>query len=475
MTAYKLSPQDRKDLDKFSKYLVYKCIQVIIQSRLGDKVRSQSKSYSSGSDWFNLAIRDLPEVLSEIKKVLPTGLIDLGQNVNVEMSLRTVEGETMVLETWTIGMIDVCDHNAKVSYAVYNRMGIMLKSLICLSRITPTYQLSRKQGADTYVICYRIYLGEPQLQHLGEGIQSLKVAAVPSPAGTIILHVRYRTKMSISPQPCSRDLTADLKMDHFVADYSPRKVNVPKPCHYANRKRSCSGCPEEIPPSEVESCTTTFSTSPSDQIQSNVQSNVCQLHGFSNGGNVSSNFAQKLNYCNHVNKYSDDFSDHVDIRKMSAFAPQNRIEKTNDDIDDIPFMSLLQNNEPEDSPCTCQFPIMHDNDPRNEVPMDQISRSSTGTSTGSSTNKSGFSQASEHGPDHDDFVMVELKTPFAGQDANTDLGRFYREFQNAPQLKMFSDTVNIEDAINSVTNQLQLFQASAKEFDEFASFLENTE
>ena len=46
-----LSGHDRKDLDKFTKYLIYKCIQVIVQSRLGEKVVTQSKPVSSGSDW----------------------------------------------------------------------------------------------------------------------------------------------------------------------------------------------------------------------------------------------------------------------------------------------------------------------------------------------------------------------------------------------------------------------------------------
>ena len=51
MAAPKLSNHDQKDLDKFTKYLIYKCIQVIVQSRLGEKVRTQSKPVSSGSDW----------------------------------------------------------------------------------------------------------------------------------------------------------------------------------------------------------------------------------------------------------------------------------------------------------------------------------------------------------------------------------------------------------------------------------------
>ena len=49
--ASKLSASDKKDLDKFTKYLVFKCIQVIVQSRLGEKLQTDSKAFSSGSDW----------------------------------------------------------------------------------------------------------------------------------------------------------------------------------------------------------------------------------------------------------------------------------------------------------------------------------------------------------------------------------------------------------------------------------------
>ena len=46
-----LSNQDRKDFEKYTKYLVYKCIQIIIQSRLGMKKMTESKPFSSGTDW----------------------------------------------------------------------------------------------------------------------------------------------------------------------------------------------------------------------------------------------------------------------------------------------------------------------------------------------------------------------------------------------------------------------------------------
>ena len=165
-----------------------------------------------------MAIKDFPAVLSETKKVFTSGSLSPGQYVCVEISLRTAEGETMVLETWWLTVSDQTDPYARISYTVYNRMGTLLKSLFSVSRVTPAYRLSRKQGPETFVICYRIYMGEPQYIHLGDGYQKSKVGSVPTPTGTISLSVAYRTKMLISPHQSIRDLAVDLKDDHFNSE-----------------------------------------------------------------------------------------------------------------------------------------------------------------------------------------------------------------------------------------------------------------
>lgn len=51
MASVKLNAQDKKDLDKFTKFLALKAAQIIVQSRLGEKVQTQCKPHSSGADW----------------------------------------------------------------------------------------------------------------------------------------------------------------------------------------------------------------------------------------------------------------------------------------------------------------------------------------------------------------------------------------------------------------------------------------
>lgn len=77
----------------------------------------------------------------------------------------------MVLEVWSLGLnTDRCDdaRTYRASHTIYNRMSILIKSLISVSRVTPAYKLSRRQSPDSYQILYRIYVGDPELHCLGE-------------------------------------------------------------------------------------------------------------------------------------------------------------------------------------------------------------------------------------------------------------------------------------------------------------------
>jgi len=46
-----LSMQDKKDLEKFTKYLALRAAQIIVQSRSGQKVNTMCKPDSSAGDW----------------------------------------------------------------------------------------------------------------------------------------------------------------------------------------------------------------------------------------------------------------------------------------------------------------------------------------------------------------------------------------------------------------------------------------
>ncbi|XP_026705548.1 autophagy-related protein 13 isoform X10 [Athene cunicularia] len=405
-----LSSQDRKDLDKFIKFFALKTVQVIVQARLGEKICTRSSSSPTGSDWFNLAIKDIPEVTHEAKKALAGQLPAVGRSMCVEISLKTSEGDSMELEIWCLEMNEKCDKEIKVSYTVYNRLSLLLKSLLAITRVTPAYRLSRKQGHE-YVILYRIYFGEVQLSGLGEGFQTVRVGTVGTPVGTITLSCAYRINLAFMSTRAGED----------------------------------NGAVYPSVEDSQEVCTTSFSTSPPSQLigpskeggvppipsqpahgtQADQERMCTPLDGvhYSAATPSSSEDTETVSNSSEGKCASPhDLLETIFIRKVGAFVnkPINQVTMANLDI---PFaMFAPKNVELEDND-----PMVNPPDsPETESPL-QGSLHSEGSS-GSST-----------GNTHDDFVMIDFKPAFSKDDIlPMDLGTFYREFQNPPQLSSLS-------------------------------------
>lgn len=463
----KLSQQDRKDLEKFTKFLIYKSLQIIVQSRLGEKIQAKSKPFSSGADWFNLAIKDIAEVHTETKKALAGQTALLSQNVCVEISLKTSEGDSMVLETWYLGLNkEPCDVNARISYTVYNRMGIALKTLFSISRVTPAYKLSRQQGAsaDEYVICYRFYQGDPQFFMLGDNYQTIKVGSVPTPVGTIYINLAYRTKLLITPQKSCKAIPIEVKDDHFKKDTSPRRPTTPKPCSLGFRRNSTS---EDLFGDCVDGqdlCSTTFDNSPGEAF----------LHGMTQHGLVPPNIQQKttLKTDKRENNEAPKKQENVEkqlsftsYQKVGAFA-QNRNSKeiNNTDLEDVPFLNLLQTEGKSETKMTESRELQNDMESN-----DQVSENKSDEEKSLEQALSPSESISSNTSAPEDFVMVELKTPFAGADPNQDLGKFYRECQGAPQLAMCSGETNVTEALAEISSQIQMFESNIEGFDDFVT------
>ncbi|KAL1433071.1 hypothetical protein MTO96_002041 [Rhipicephalus appendiculatus] len=228
-TVMKLSSHDRKELEKFTLFLSCKSVQVIVQSRLGQKQKTQCKAEASNSDWFNLDIPDEDDVQLQLNEAMAGQIPEPGgPSLCTEISLKTVDGDTLVLEVWQLSVSNVCDSSVRATYTVYNRMSIVLKSLITITRVMPAYRLSHNQSRDSYIICFNVYMGEPQLDVLGEDYKRIQVGQVGMPTGTLTLGVDYRTKMTISPQQAINQAhpAMMLKSDYFKPDLSPRGAKM---------------------------------------------------------------------------------------------------------------------------------------------------------------------------------------------------------------------------------------------------------
>ncbi|XP_065883818.1 autophagy-related protein 13-like [Dysidea avara] len=211
--------KDKKDFDKYLKFLTIKAGQIILQSRCGDKLKSNS--IPNGADWFNLSLMEDRETSEEVKRKLEGRLPTLDVPVCIEISLKTTEGESLILEVWSISLdTSNVEATVRMSHTFYPRLGLMLRSLVCISRTTPGYQLSRKKE---YEMCSRLYCGTPNTNELGKGYNTLQVAQSSCTFGTIGITVHYSTNL-VLPE---RKITSEellVRSDHFDVDVKSKEL-----------------------------------------------------------------------------------------------------------------------------------------------------------------------------------------------------------------------------------------------------------
>ncbi|XP_028009306.2 autophagy-related protein 13 isoform X4 [Eptesicus fuscus] len=513
-----LNSQDRKDLDKFIKFFALKTVQVIVQARLGEKICTRSSSSPTGSDWFNLAIKDIPEVTHEAKKALAGQLPAVGRSMCVEISLKTSEGDSMELEIWCLEMNEKCDKEIKVSYTVYNRLSLLLKSLLAITRVTPAYRLSRKQGHE-YVILYRIYFGEVQLNGLGEGFQTVRVGTVGTPVGTITLSCAYRINLAFmstrtagedtgvtypsvedsqevcttsfstsppsqcvftvtkahfqTPTPVVTDTLrvpmAGLAFSHQLSSsrlsYQPAALGVGSadlayPVVFAAGLNTTH--PHQLMVPGKEGGVPLAPNQPAHGAQADQER--LATYTPSDGAHCaatpsSSEDTETVSNSSEGRASPHDVLETIFARKVGAFVnkPINQVTLTSLDI---PFaMFAPKNLELEDAD-----PMVNPPDsPETASPL-QGSLHSDGSSGGSSGNT------------HDDFVMIDFKPAFSKDDIlPMDLGTFYREFQNPPQLSSLSIDIGAQsmaEDLDSLPEKLAVHEKNVREFDAFVETLQ---
>lgn len=488
-----LSPQDRKDLDKFVKFFALKAVQVIVQARLGDKICTRSSSSPTGSDWFNLAIKDIPEVTQEAKKALSGQLPAVGRSMCVEISLKTSEGDSMELEVWCLEMNEKCDREIKVSYTVYNRLSLLLKSLLAVTRVTPAYRLSRKQGHE-YVILYRIYFGDVQLLGLKEGFQAVRVGTVGTPIGTLTLTCAYRTNLAfMSTRQYERTQPImGIIIDHFVDRPFPSTSHM-HPCNYRAPEE-----PGAVYPSVEDSqdvCATSFSTSPPSQMMvPGKEGGLPNITAQPAHGTQADHDRAVLTSPSHVTGTSS--SEEADVpsgssaagrssspnksphvlftRKVGAFVekPSPQVTYASTDIPFAVFAPRLIDVEDADPMISLLFQVVCPETPEEVSPDARSLQSSCSSSE----------------VPQDDFVMVDFRPAFSKDDLPMDVGTFYREFQNPPQLSSLSIDIAVQSmaedldrphqqlvktaAQDSLPEKLAMHEKNMEEFDAFVDSLQ---
>lgn len=424
MATSKPGSLDRTELDKYSKYLVYKCAQIIIQSRSGETVNTSSKLVSSGTDWFNLSIRDNPEIQTEIKNIYGSSSLIDGEKICFEISVKPSEGEETALELWYLeATTDYCDPTSRVSCSVYSHMGILLKSLLIATRAVPAYWISRAQAQNRYVLRYRIYLGMPRLTSLGDNPVRHTVGSVPSPVGAIVLHVAYRPKKDIL-------VVEDICGNH------------------------CHSEPVENGRSEIN-CAKSETSAEKELLADNETRRR-------SAADVTSDEMQNTDICSHK---ADHRVDHVNQSGTTVPEKKTSITKTPDLIPDIVSIPCnlrsfckTEDDNSSDKKAEANPDICHGNSPPSETDSsDAVSKQLPDAQM--------KAPPSSDAPDQFHFVGVKS---VEGHDDDI-LMRLYHDYKRAPPLSMFRQATDAKEMLFCLRNQLEQFEASAKEFDKFVN------
>ncbi|KAG8193198.1 hypothetical protein JTE90_005548 [Oedothorax gibbosus] len=393
-TGDRLSAKEKEKLEKYIKAFIAKVPQAIVQSRCGEK-RMNSSCSTIEKDMFEIAIEDNPDIYSKVKEACSN--INLLQEFSlcVETLLKTAEGDTLVLEAWNLCLtpsITFWDPKLRV-YAefeiVIRSLIMLLKSIVAVTRVTPAFKLSLGQSATTYVILYRIYPGELQLQQLGRNYQNNKIGTVHTPFGSLCASVAYRSKheMTISSQNTGKENSFMVKSDYFNLDMSPKKAS-----------------------------------SAARIIKNRI------LHNSTNEQNV------------------------------GAFAAQNSPDPS------LPDLDFLQKNILHPSRCCLNH--------NQEKPIDDnanVDINSNLSASPAGNEREGFSErlSCSDVSDGSDFVLVDYKPSFATCELDNDLNTFYKECQSAPTLSSFSNQPSLQEQVQDVTSQLEKFEISMMDFDNF--------
>lgn len=268
-------------------------------------------------------------------------------------------------------------------------------------------------------------------------------------------------------------------IDHFVDRPYPSSSPM-HPCNYRTGEDAGVTYPSVEDSQEV--CTTSFSTSPPSQLMVPGKEGGVPLapsqpahgtqadqerpvtHTPSEGTHCaatpsSSEDTETVSNSSEGRASPHDVLETVFVRKVGAFVnkPINQVALTSLDI---PFaMFAPKNLELEDAD-----PMVNPPDsPETTSPL-HGSLHSDGSSGGSSGNP------------HDDFVVLDFKPAFSKDDIlPMDLGTFYREFQNPPQLSSLSIDIGAQsmaEDLDSLPEKLAVHEKNVREFDAFVETLQ---
>lgn len=441
---------DRNQLETIIEAFCRKFSSIVIQSRLGKKTRTACNERAETSVWFNLNIEEVPEVEDEVCRLLRNSDI-LRRTVQsfgrvpllfcVEISLRSADGVSLVLEHWTATVSDSsCVPATPVSPTrddqpsrnppanplsnTVTQLGLLLKSVLVVSRLTDVYGLSRHQTPDSHIILYRVFLGQPDVTTLGDAPSSSVVGDACAEPVSVTVNLHSRTSLTVNN-------ISDAAPHQNMTEQQPLRPDA-----ISKERRTNSDSVEMTAASSSSSSNTACkvtagsSSDSSEQRRRRVAAFADDCHASACGETTDVPFSRLL----------DSFSAPVEVPQPTTTTAAN------DTFDRCYSSSHMSVNSHVEPPITSQSPP-------------------------------------ENG---DDFVMVELKTPFSDTDSlDGELGHFFRRPASVlPSAHRCSPAPSTcsggtggsdgGDVGTTLAQQLRTFQQKSHEYDDLIAQLSRT-
>ncbi|KAG1699373.1 Autophagy-related protein 13 [Nymphon striatum] len=450
--------QDKVNLEKYIKYFTFKFVQVVVQARCGEKL--DCRIDPKKSQWFNLAIGDVNEITQETSKAFGNKMPCFnGQTVNVELSTLNhgIDGSFKIgIEVWTLSLNEDLSC-PDIVHGVYNKLGTLLKSMLCISRLLPGYKTSlNEQGSESFIICYNVYLCEPDLSVLDTNYKTINVGKVGTPLGTLNLTVHYRTSLMEAPQKHAYFL----ERIESVSSSENNDSIIPK------------GSQENLEKMKPLDSNTVNSSSCSSSNSDALDNSDLQIDIF-NCENLDELFFKNRKVGAFVTPFT---AKETDIVKEDYFC-----------IPELPFINLLsdhlKNWSENDQKLNCDTNNYNNKLLSNsnrispnkvDIPSDKdvtLLNEYEMNSENSLKNGEANVQDNSTPTDEDDFVHVILKTPFAKPQKN-ELADFIHDCRMAPTLKSFSeDEVTLLDQVDILNNCFAEFESNLEKYDSFVKSL----
>jgi len=188
---------EQKEVEKYIKFFTLKSCQCVINSRTGCWSNTKCNPTAKGLDWFNISLPDSEanrKFQSTIREQFGKKVPGLFKPVCLDIVLKTSEGSFTVLESWQVSTkVSNKEENIKNHISIYNRLGVLLKSVITMSRVLPSYQLSRKSDSD-FMLFFKVHSEVYPLHHY-ELHNNMPVGSVVTPIGEVSIKALYRNKI----------------------------------------------------------------------------------------------------------------------------------------------------------------------------------------------------------------------------------------------------------------------------------------